>query len=64
MRPSDLADPTYFTDGDQTEFELVWSKDETVATLHILVGGTKHRIRTITIGQLDLLRDFLNSNLK
>lgn len=62
-RPSDLADPTHFMNG-EVEFELIWSEDGTVATLSIIADGSKTRIRKITISQLDLLRDFLNANIE
>ena len=62
MRPRDLANPEYYSDGTTTEFELVWSKDSTVAVLHVLCGGSKHRIK-MTIEQVDLLAEFLANNI-
>ena len=61
-RPSQLADPTYYTDGNSIELQLKWSRDNTVATLHIIVDGSKRSIG-MSIRELDLLREFLNANL-
>lgn len=62
MRPSQLADPRCFQK-DDVEYSLKWSSDNTVATLAIIVGGERRKI-TFTIGQLDLLREFLNANIE
>lgn len=62
MRPHERADPTYYSDG-ENEFVLKWSKDDTTAVLSVLAGGSKARL-TLTIEQLDLLREFLNANVE
>lgn len=62
MRPSQLADPSVFQN-DDVEYALKWSSDNTVATLSLIVGGSRRRI-TFTIEQLDLLREFLNANIE
>lgn len=60
--PSELADPRVFEGGD-AHFELRWSRDQTVAVLHIIVKSQKRTIE-MTVTQLDLLRQFLVANVE
>lgn len=61
-----LADPTIWDAPSGTEYALDWSKDGTVGTLMITRQGACEGIRKIslTIQQLDELREFLADNIE
>lgn len=64
-----LADPSIWISPSGMELELLWSDDETMATLHMhrpntpKLHGRRESIRMTTV-QLDELREFLSDNLK
>lgn len=64
-----LADPSIWFAPSGMELELVWSDDETMATLHMhrpnepRLHGRSESIRLTTV-QLDELRQFLTDNLQ
>lgn len=61
-----LANPAIWHAPSGAEYELVWSKDSTVGTLHITRQGACEGTRKIalTIQQLDELREFLSDNIE
>lgn len=61
-RPEQMANPAYWSDGTD-ELELLWSADNTVATLRMIHNGESRRLK-LTIAQLDTLRAFLNANIE
>lgn len=63
LRPADYADPSiYQSDEANVEFEIKWSKDESIVTLNVWINGQKKRLK-MSAQQADLFREFLNANI-